>query len=62
VKTEPNPPGNAYVDPVGNSGEMTREEREEALEAGRASLKAAEDAEVKGDMAYAQTLRRLLGG
>jgi hypothetical protein len=64
MKSNPGPPVNAYVEPSGNSGEaaMTREEKEEALENGRKFLKAAEDAEAQGDLAHAQTLRRLLGG
>jgi hypothetical protein len=64
MKSRPGPPANAYVEPAGSSGQaaMTREEQEEALENGRKFLKAAEDAEAKGDLAHAQTLRRLLGG
>jgi hypothetical protein len=64
MKSKPGPPANAYVEPTGDSGQaaMTREEQEEALKGGRAFLKAAEDAEEKGDLAHAQTLRRLLGG
>jgi hypothetical protein len=63
MKTRPGSPANAYVEPPDNSGEdLTKAEREEQLEQARKFEAAAVKAEKDGDLAHAQTLRRLLGG
>jgi hypothetical protein len=53
---------NAYVEPPEGGKDLTKAEREEQLENAREYEAAAVKAEKDGDLAYAQTLRRLLGG
>ena len=59
------PSVNAYVEPPEPGKDLTnptKAEREERLENAREFEAAAVKAEKDGDLGYAQTLRRLLGG
>jgi len=56
------PSANAYVEPPEPGKDLTKAEREERLENAREWEEAAVKAEKDGDLGYAQTLRRLLGG
>jgi hypothetical protein len=60
MKSKPGPSVNLYHEQPENAG-RDQETREESIKAGKEFLEAAEEAVKNGDLAYAQTLRRLIG-